>query len=183
MRSSLALLTVAGKDRPGIIATVTQLLFQQGCNLEDVSMTILEGEFSMMMIVSLKPNQRNLVQKKLEELQKKSKLTFFWKALDGKRERGEKHHSGSVSHLIIAIGRDRTGIVYKISQVLAAFKINITDLNSRILGHGKNAVYAMMLEADIPKSFSVKRLDLALRQLQKSLGIEISIKPVERLQF
>ena len=45
------LITVSGKDKPGIIAKVTGLLYARGCNLEDVSMTLLEGQFAMMMTV------------------------------------------------------------------------------------------------------------------------------------
>jgi len=45
------ILTISGKDRPGIIAKVSGLLFRKGCNLEDISMTLLEGQFAMMMTV------------------------------------------------------------------------------------------------------------------------------------
>ena len=46
----LSVLTVIGKDRPGIIAKVTDVLYRTGCNLEDISMTVLEQEFAMMVI-------------------------------------------------------------------------------------------------------------------------------------
>ena len=53
------LLTISGKDKPGIIAKVTGILFARGCNLEDVSMTLLEGQFAMMMTVCV-PSQKAL---------------------------------------------------------------------------------------------------------------------------
>ena len=43
------MITVSGQDKPGIIAKVSGLSFARGCNLEDVSMTLLEGQFAMMM--------------------------------------------------------------------------------------------------------------------------------------
>ena len=46
-----SVMTVTGKDKPGIIARVTGVLFEAGANLEDVSMTILEGELAMILIV------------------------------------------------------------------------------------------------------------------------------------
>src|SRR6266702_7773867 len=47
-------LSVVGKDRPGIVAAVTEGLFNLGCNIADSSCTMLGGEFAMIMIVSLK---------------------------------------------------------------------------------------------------------------------------------
>jgi glycine cleavage system transcriptional repressor len=46
-------ISAVGKDRPGIVAGVSKVLFEAGCNLEDSSMTILEGEFAMILVVSL----------------------------------------------------------------------------------------------------------------------------------
>src|SRR5918992_4894586 len=44
--------SVFGRDRPGIVAAVTRVLADAGCNLEDPSMTILRGHFAMMLVVS-----------------------------------------------------------------------------------------------------------------------------------
>ncbi len=40
-----------GADRPGIVAAVTRVFVDHGCNLEDSSMTILRGQFAMMLVV------------------------------------------------------------------------------------------------------------------------------------
>ncbi len=45
------IISVLGKDRPGIIAAVTRILFEQDCNIENVSQTILQNEFSGIFIV------------------------------------------------------------------------------------------------------------------------------------
>ena len=46
-----AVITVAGKDRVGIIAEVTQALAHQNVNVLDISQTILDGKFTMVMAV------------------------------------------------------------------------------------------------------------------------------------
>ncbi len=43
--------TAVGADRPGIIARVTGVLLEHGGNLEDATMTILRGQFAMMLLV------------------------------------------------------------------------------------------------------------------------------------
>ena len=46
-----AILTVIAKDQIGIIAKVSTLLAEQGVNILDISQTILQGYFTMMMLV------------------------------------------------------------------------------------------------------------------------------------
>ena len=48
-----AVITVVGIDRVGIIAGVSNLLAQEGININDISQTILDDIFTMVMIVDL----------------------------------------------------------------------------------------------------------------------------------
>ena len=51
-----AVISVIGKDRVGIIAGVATLLSQNDINIKDISQTILDGIFTMIMMVDLKDN-------------------------------------------------------------------------------------------------------------------------------
>ena len=48
-----AIVTVLGKDRVGIIANVCTLLAQSGVNILDISQTILQDYFTMVMLVDI----------------------------------------------------------------------------------------------------------------------------------
>ncbi len=52
--SKHGMLFVLGEDRPGIVKAVTGILYQAGANLEDVSMTLLDGQFAMMLSFQIK---------------------------------------------------------------------------------------------------------------------------------
>ena len=52
-----AVLTVIGKDRVGIIAGVSKLLMENNININDISQTILQDIFTMIMIVDLQDLQ------------------------------------------------------------------------------------------------------------------------------
>ena len=43
------IVTVIGKDKPGIIAKVSTALAQHNVNIEDISQTIMQGNFTMLM--------------------------------------------------------------------------------------------------------------------------------------
>lgn len=48
-----AVVTVTGKDKKGIIAKVSSFLAERGVNVEDISQTILQDYFAMIMLVDI----------------------------------------------------------------------------------------------------------------------------------
>lgn len=48
-----AVVTVTGKDKKGIIAKVSAFLAEKGVNVEDISQTILQDYFAMIMLVDI----------------------------------------------------------------------------------------------------------------------------------
>ena len=48
-----AIVTVIGKDKSGIIAKVSTLLAEKDVNIEDISQTIVQGNFTMIMLCEL----------------------------------------------------------------------------------------------------------------------------------
>lgn len=55
--SKRAVLTVVGEDQTGIIASVSAILAEKGVNVEDISQTIIQEYFNMIMIVRLEEDQ------------------------------------------------------------------------------------------------------------------------------
>lgn len=51
--SNRAIITVLGSDRPGIVAAVSGALAEREANILDISQTILQGIFTMTMLVEL----------------------------------------------------------------------------------------------------------------------------------
>jgi ACT domain-containing protein len=60
-----AIVTVVGTDKVGIIAKVSAFLAERDINIEDISQTVLSGNFVMMMMVNL-----SSCSKALEEIKK-----------------------------------------------------------------------------------------------------------------
>lgn len=55
-----AVLTVIGKDKVGIIAGVSQKLAELDMNIIDVSQTIMDSYFTMMMVLEISKENNNL---------------------------------------------------------------------------------------------------------------------------
>jgi len=61
-----AIITVVGGDKVGIIAKVSAFLAERGINIEDISQTVLSGNFVMMMMVNLSSCSKALDEVKSE---------------------------------------------------------------------------------------------------------------------
>ncbi len=64
-----AVVTVVGKDKPGIIAKVSTLLYENGINILDISQTVMSNDmFTMIMLVDMNTASAGDVSAKLTEL-------------------------------------------------------------------------------------------------------------------
>lgn len=57
---NLAVITVIGADKPGIVAGITSVLAKHNVNIVDISQTVVRGIFSMIMIVDLSTSRIDL---------------------------------------------------------------------------------------------------------------------------
>lgn len=57
-----ALVSVTGQDKVGIIAKVSASLCEQNINILEITQTILDGCFTMLMVVDLQGSQENFQQ-------------------------------------------------------------------------------------------------------------------------
>lgn len=134
--------TAIGADRPGIIARVTGVLLEQGGNLEDSSMTILGGQFAIMLLVSVDRPAEALREALVEGTRDLGLVVTVAPVGPGAQSRPP-------THVLSVYGSDRPGIVHEVTRVLADAGVNVTDLTTRVL-EGERPVYAMMLELSLP---------------------------------
>jgi ACT domain-containing protein len=72
------IITVVGGDRVGIIARVSAFLAERNINIEDISQTILSGNFVMMMMADLSGSGESLeeVKKGLDKMGKEMNVSI-----------------------------------------------------------------------------------------------------------
>jgi glycine cleavage system transcriptional repressor len=171
MASSVAV-TVIGNDKPGIVAAVTRALFDLGCNLEDVSSTILRGHFSMTMIVSSpEPLVSAAIEEHLRKVANDLGLIVAVRPVDD-----AALDVAPPTHMVAVYGADKPGIVYRVTDALARLRVNITDLNSRLVGTDSEPVYALQIEVHSPSDVDIEK---ELPPMREELGVELSVHPIE----
>ena len=172
--ASRFIMTAFGKDRPGIVADVTKILYENGCNLEDNTMTLLADEFTLVLLFSSSNDVEELLLKECRRLEKDKGISAFMRPLD---ERGEMKKGGSLNYTLHVEGMDQAGIVYKISQFLADNSVNILDLNSRVMaapGSG-TPLYIMDIDIQMPPGLTIDKLEEGLSSVADELHVDISL--------
>src|SRR5210317_873142 len=170
-----AILSVLGHDRPGIVAAVTGILFDLNCNIEDVSQTILQTEFSGSFIVSLPQDLSldDLHERFIEHLTHMELHVHIEPLLKKKAALATREAEPFV---ITTKGPDRQGLVAGISAVIAGHGVNITNLQAVFKGGDEPGDNIMIYEVDIPIDTDQQALYRELREKAKSLTLDISIQ-------
>lgn len=175
---TFAMVSVLGKDRPGIVAGVTKVLFETGCNIEDSSMTMLASEFAMILMIALPPKlSLKQLSSKFSPLSKKTGLSVSLKPLKASEE--ARPCSKGDPYMISVYGADKPGIVYNISKYLASKKANITDVQTTISSVDGKHTYIMLLEVTLQAGASSGQFKAELAKVAGSLGVSVSMSAVE----
>ena len=169
------IMTAFGSDRPGIVADVTRLLFENGCNLEDNSMTLLADEFTLILLFSCADSsvEERLLQE-CRRLERDKGISAFIRPLKARQDAAT---AGVVPCVLHVEGLDQAGIVFKVSQYLADKNVNIIDLNSKVKESPESgtALYLMDIDVRVPKSLSFDQLEAGLASVADELHVDINL--------
>lgn len=166
------MLTVVGKDRPGIVAHVTSALFDGGCNLGEASMMRLGGNFTIMLMVQYQGTAKSL----LEMVSSVTASLDLHVHID--KIKGELHRHLEPDVRITVFGADRAGIVAKVTGVLAEAGLNILHLESDVGGSVDQPIYIMHIEGCAAEG--IESLQSAVDIVIKE-GIDAKLTPIETL--
>lgn len=173
-------LSAIGRDRPGIVAAITGVLLGHGANLEDSQMTILQGHFTMMLVVEL-PAGADAAQLRADLEEAGRGLGLEAVALAEVAD-ADPDAPAEPSHILTVYGTDHPGIVNAVAEALAAADVNITDLNTRLVaedGGSAEDLYAMMLEVSLPPGLSASALETLLEAIKREQDVEVSVRELE----
>lgn len=178
MRQSVVI-TGVGRDRVGIVAELTDLLFQSGCNLMDSSMTLLRGEFALILMAELPDGMSGAqIEEKLTAIEARLGLRLHVRELTSE-ELQVHDEAGEGLHIISVYGADRPGIVAGVTRKLAELGVNITDVQTQSTGSAGKPVFVMILEAVAPQAIGTAQLQQELLQCRQDLGVDITVQALE----
>jgi len=165
------MLTLVGKDRPGIVARVTTALYEADCNLGETSMIRLGKNFAVMMMVQ--GSDTDTLRKVLQATVDAMQLVLHIDAIE------PGLHQRLVPDVCIRVhGADRAGIVSQVTGKAEQAGLNILDLESDVGGSEADPIYILQIEGVAEQGVDAIREALAPLQ---SNGVKVDVHAVDTL--
>jgi len=163
------ILTVAGSDRPGLVAAVADVVDAHGGNWEQSQLAELAGVFAGVIQISVAADREAELQEAL-------------RALDGALT--VSVHTGADAPApaeqpitLQVLGNDRPGIVREISAVLRAHELSIQDMTTqtRDAAMAGGRLFEASVAATVPGSADLAALRADLERLTAELQVDITL--------
>lgn len=171
-------LSAIGRDRPGIVAEVTGTLLRHGINMADSQMAILGGHFAMMIVlVTSAETDVEALRSDLDSSRAKLELeAISLSEIDEAQARIDEP-----SHVITLYGADHPGIVKAVTAALAERGVNITDLDTHLVGEETEPAYMMILEVSLPDGLTGQGLEASLSEVARTQKLELSVRSLDQV--
>lgn len=168
--------SVIGRDRPGIVANVSRVLYFNDSNIEKLTQTAIKGQFAMILIATLRredtlPGLKEDLQNLAADLDLGINLRIL--------EETEliPFPTGETEPFVLTVrGEDKPGLVYGITEVLAEHAINITNLDAETVQIGDKVEYIQFYEVDIPQKLDYSLIQEKLRQRGEEMGVMVDLQ-------
>lgn len=166
------MLTLVGRDRPGIVAEVTRVLYEAGCLLGEASMLRLGGNFTIMLMVGT-DGDGSALDASLQQLGEDLGLRIHLDPAEG------AFHQHPEPNICVTIsGADRAGIVAQATRCLAGCGFNILNLDSTVAGSAERPLYVLHIEGQCPVDADA----IERRLIEDGLrDLDVAVHPMETL--
>lgn len=168
-------LCALGADRPGLVAEVTRYVKERGCNLEDSRMSILGGEFGMLLLVSGGEEPIARVVDDAGALRASAGVQLIVKPT---RSPEEHRRAAVLPCLVVAEALDHHGIVHAVTAALHAMGINIVSLdttayNAPITG---SPLFRLEARVDLPGGVTVGQVRREMERVAVAETIDVEVR-------
>ncbi len=163
------LLSLIGKDRPGIVAKLSAGLCKNGCNLGDSSMARLGNNFVIMLAVQFNGSQEalgNIVAPLAGAMDLKQSIM----------EIEEGTHDVEPDVRINIFSDERMGIIEDVTGMLTESGLNILSLESNLGNSQSNSTYSIHIEGTV--SNGIAELYKVLDRLSDEKNIQSQLIPI-----
>ncbi|AQY02866.1 MULTISPECIES: glycine cleavage system protein R [Microbacterium] len=166
------ILTVAGADRPGLVAAVADVVEAHGGNWENSSLAELAGTFAGVIEVSVATERTDELQDALRGLQGQGLLTLA--VLTGSPADTDAEDQMLE---IRVLGNDRSGIVREVSNVLSAHDLSIEELatETRDAAMAGGRLFEASVIARVPASVDLDALRRDLERIATEIQVDITL--------
>ena len=174
--NNFLVISAIGADRPGIVNALSSNILEHQCSIVDSRMTVLGGEFAIIIMVSGNWDRIAKLEDNLRTLQEQLGLTII-----SKRTEQRDTHDRMLPYMVEVIAMDHEGIVYNVAEFFSSRHINIEDLStgSYSAAHTGTSMFNMNMIISIPADIQLGELREQFTEFCDALNLDAVMEPVK----
>lgn len=168
-------ISALGADRPGIIDQLSKTILDLGCNIADSRMTVLGGEFAILLMVEGHWNTLTKLEESTPELEQQLDLTII-----SKRTEERDKSSSLLPYGVEVVALDHPGIVHHFASFFSQRNINIEDMvtSSYAAPHTGTQMFSVHMAVGIPADTHISTLRDEFMEFCDAMNLDAVLEPV-----
>jgi glycine cleavage system transcriptional repressor len=149
-----AVIATVAEDRPGIVSELSTIVHDLGLNIEDSRMTVLGGEFAVLMSVAGEDTALTELDSKLREQAASGGFAYLFRKTGDRTQK--KHHLFSAT----VEAMDHPGIVSAVARFFSDRGVNIRELTTEFAraAHTGAPVFNLTMEIEVAADDAIGEL-------------------------
>ncbi len=165
-------ISALAEDRPGIVDEFSNIIYQNALNIEDSRMTVLGGEFAILLLVSGEPSAIDAFQTQVNDIEQKLQMRMLIKATSE-----SSAIENAIPYAVEVAALDHPGIVNNIASFFSARNINIVELHTESYSapHTGSPMFALHMTIGIAADTNIAQLREAFTQVCDELNLDAEL--------
>jgi glycine cleavage system transcriptional repressor len=165
-------ISALGEDRPGIVDKLSSIIFEHALNIEDSRMTVLGGEFAILLLVSGEQSAINALQARLSDIEQALQMSLLVKATTD-----SVMQDSTIPYSVEVAALDHPGIVRNIASFFSSRNINIVNLETERYPapHTGSPMFALHMTIGIPAEINIPQLRDAFMDACDELNLDAEL--------
>lgn len=167
------IITFISDDRPGLVETIANTIRKCNGNWLESRLSQLGGKFAGLILVSVPQSAAAALVQQLSDLEQGDISVSVTETETARETTSPDARTVSLS----IIGPDRSGIVQEVSRALAAHRINVIEMDSKVSSAPMSAemLFEARISASIPEMLDVEQLRDSLDSIADQMTLEIEM--------
>lgn len=167
-------ITASGEDQVGLVERFTSRIAEAGCNIEESRMSVLGGQFALIMLLSGPWNALTKLEDRLEQIGLELGLTIVHK-----RTRPTERKQPLVPYRVNVVAMDHPGIVHSLAEFFSRQGINIEELVTETYPapHTGTPMFSVNITVGIPANLHLPTLRGDFFEYCDNLNLDAVLEP------
>lgn len=175
-KNSHLVISALGRDKPGIVNQLSRAIYELDCNITDSRMTVLGGEFAILLLVTGPWNRLAKLEDQVPDLQERLDLT-----ITTKRTEERAGNANLLPYGVDVVSLDHPGIVYSLASFFSEKNINIEDMTTSCYAaaHTGTPMFSVRMSIGIPADIHIAALRDEFMDFCDSMNIDAVLEPIK----